>query len=391
MNAVVEQKKYPVFVSYAMEDGQEYAENLKNVLEGIGLPTFVAHKTIPVSYRNPSARMLQAVDECQYFVLVLTPAACKSVPVQKEITQAISGGKTIIACKRCDIPRNLIPNDFIKNDVQRLRFENAQSLAKQVVHVLVENTQGFLEESGINRVFLSRHDPEYAKELERCFLNKTADEILMLGLSLRDWFGREGADHKYANLLEAAVRNGTKFKVLLVDPTSETARERALVEREKDFEDDEKLVKSELYRDMKRVMKWLKEPQVDVGTKNLMKTNVETRFYDSLLSVYVIKTADYMFIEQYHTGKLGILHGKKIDDPDDWCHGGYVPVFLVKNTSDFGRLMSDHFANIWEKSKANTLEKTLAKVNALEANPKNFRMEQFVESTKKKCTDLCPE
>jgi hypothetical protein len=387
---MVATQKYPVFVSYAMEDGHEYAENLKNVLDGIGFSSFVAHKSIPVGFKYPSARMLEAVDECQFFVLILTCAACKSEAVQKEITRAINGNKIIIACKRYDVPRSLIPSDFIQSDVQRLKFENAESLAKQVVNALIETEQRFLDESGINRVFLSRHDPEYARELERCFLDETATEVLMLGLSLRDWFGKTGPEHKFAHLLESAVRKGTKFKVLLVDPTSDTTKERAIIEKEKDFEEDEKLVCSQLFKDMKKVIKWLKEPQVDAETKSLMKANVEARFYDSLLSVYVIKTADCMFVEQYHTGKLDILRETKIGDPDDWCHGGYVPVFLVKNTSDFGRLLSDHFNNIWEKNKENSIEKTYAKLRSLETNPRSFRIEQFLLSTKKRCCDLFP-
>lgn len=61
-------EKYTIFISYAMEDGQGYAENLQNVLNGIGLPSFVAHKTLPVTFVDPSSRMLQGVDECQYFM-----------------------------------------------------------------------------------------------------------------------------------------------------------------------------------------------------------------------------------------------------------------------------------------------------------------------------------
>jgi hypothetical protein len=220
------EQKYPVFISYAMEDGQSYAENLQNVLTGIGMPAFVAHKTIPTGYLNPSMRMLKGVEECQYFVLILTPAACKSTPVQKEIETAIKGNKRIIACKRYDVPRALLPNDFLKNEIQRLRFENNETLAKQVVHVLIEMEQTCLAESGINRVFLSRHDPEYAKELAKCFTGEPADEILMLGLTLREWFGKE-CESKYVSLLESAVRKGTKIKALLVDPTSETTKERA--------------------------------------------------------------------------------------------------------------------------------------------------------------------
>lgn len=383
------EQKYPAFVSYAMEDGQAYAENLQSVLNGIGVPTFVAHKTLPVGFRDPSERMLKGVDDCQYFVLILTPAACKSLPVQKEIERAMSGNKRIIACKRYDVPRDLLPNDFLKNDIQRLRFENAESLAKQVVRVLVEMEQNFLTESGIIRVFLSRHDPEYAKELERCFTDKTADEILMLGLTLRDWFGKE-SESKYAKLLESAVRKGTKIRVLLVDPTSETTKERVLAEKEEIFESDETLLKSALFKEMKKVLKWLRDPQTDATTKNLMKTNIKARFYSSLLSVYIIKTAEDMFIEQYHTGKLGVLQTNKIDNIDDWCHGGFVPVLMVRNTSDFGRLMSDHFNNMWEKARDSTIETIIERVNAFESDPRAFRMLRFIEATKKKCNSLCP-
>ena len=50
--------------------------------------------------------------------------------------------------------------------------------------------------------------------------------------------------------------------------------------------------------------------------------------------------------------------------------------------------MSDHFANIWEKSKDSNLEKTFAKLSGLEKNPRAFRLEEFMQSIKKKCNDL---
>jgi hypothetical protein len=39
---------------------------------------------------------------------------------------------------------------------------------------------------------------------------------------------------------------------------------------------------------------------------------------------------------------------------DDWSHGGSVPLFILTNSSDFGRLMSGHLNNIWEKSQKKT-------------------------------------
>jgi hypothetical protein len=382
-------KKYPVFISYAMEDGKEYAENIKNVLDGIGFPAFVAHKTIPVGFRNPGERMLEAVDECQFFVLILTPGACKSEAVQKEVEKAISSNKEIFACKRQDVARSLIPSNFIKNDIQRLKFENVQDLAKQIVHILIETEQRFLAESGICRVFLSRHDPDYTKELERCFLDSSAEEILLLGLSLRDWFGKSSLPHhKFAYLVEGALRKGTKFRVLLVDPTSDIAKERSEIGCDQILEQDQRHLKSQLFREMRKVMQWIDDPQVDSETKRLMKENIKARFYDSFLSLYIIKTADYMFVEQYHTGRLGVLREKKIADDDDWRHGGYVPVFLVKNNSDFGRLISDHFNNIWEKSLRNNLKDELKKVSSFEANPVAFRTQQFLQSTRKGCEEI---
>lgn len=159
---------------------------------------------------------------------------------------------------------------------------------------------------------------------------------------------------------------------------------RALAEKNTANWKDEDLVKSHLFRDMKKVLKWLRDPQVDSDTKRLMKSNLEVRFYDSLLTMYAIKTADSIFIKQYHIGKLPILSDKKVGDPEDWCHGGYVSVLVIKSTSDFGRLMSDHLANMWETAIDNTIDKVLLKVRDLEANPKSFHMEQFINSTKKK-------
>lgn len=176
------------------------------------------------------------------------------------------------------------------------------------------------------------------------------------------------------------------------------AKERAIVETGEDLS-DKKFVKSQLFSDISKVARWLEDPKVkrdnpeeEMAIRNAMKQNIEVFFYDSMLSLHVIKTANYLFIEQYHTGNLNIVPEFRNDIKREniQCLGGFVPILMVKNDSPFGMLILNHFDNIWKHpaTQTNTLEKILGKIRSFEKSPRDFRIEQFLRSANKKSERL---
>jgi len=175
---------------------------------------------------------------------------------------------------------------------------------------------------------------------------------------------------------------------LLLDPTSEAAKDRAIVENGRRFEDDHEYKNSQLFKDIKRVAKWLNDPPFEEKLKNRTKELVEVRFCDLTPTIFTIKTGNFMFVEQYHMGKLEVLDKSTVKDKDVLCLGGYVPLFMLEKSSDFAKLMTSHFETIWDMMEGKTPQKVLEDIDDLETNPAEFRMRQFIEHASKRSKKL---
>ncbi len=120
-------------------------------------------------------------------------------------------------------------------------------------------------------------------------------------------------------------------RILLIDPFSQAAKDRANVEQHgKNYWDTD--IKEDTFKAIERIEE-LKEKSA----------KIDARFYSHTPVMFVLRTDDYMFIEPYHlgfvetTGTLG-------------CIGKQVPLFLVTSRSGLFERICKHFDNIWQDS-----------------------------------------
>lgn len=208
--------------------------------------------------------------------------------------------------------------------------------------------------SGIVHVFESRRkDPNFKKELLKQFRKiPERGELILMSNSCRDFFGNS-ADPEYIKEIFKILKKDVKFKVLLLDPTSRAAKDRALVEQKDIVKDKDKgYIYSAIFREIKNVANILQDPsewvQKDEMTARILK-QVHVRFAPYDPTTQLIITNKYTFIEQYHRGGDKKIRNALDDEgiPLVNCFGGFVPILMVENTSFFSNLMQSHFNNIW--------------------------------------------
>ena len=380
---------YKIFISYEETTGLEFAEHLKQALERGSFSAFVARRDIPIG-RKLEEVINDALTTCNMFIAIITPNFSVSAYVKQEIGLALArkqkGELEIIPCKYKELEEGDIPTEI--KDLNMIIFTSKQDLATKVLsHISMvpttppvrrEKILGDAEKAGIKRIFTNRrNDPGFEKEIQQQVPN--SKEVLMMANSLRDYFG-DVKNVKYSDVFLKALEAGTEFKLLLLNPLSEAAKDRAIIEHGSIFANDELYVKSPIFKDIKRVANWL-------HANNDKK--IETRFSSLTPTVFMIRTDRYTFIEQYHIGSLKDAEIEIAkEDEHAYCLGGYVPVLMVDNSSSYAKLMKSHFDNAW--GKAEKIETFNDEINDFSKNndQRNYRMKQFISSIQKKADDL---
>ena len=87
-----------VFISYSSND-QAFADRLVAYLEERGIPCWIASRDIPADGVNFTDHLSEAIENCQYFVLIGSKSANLSKHVRNEIAMAFDKEKTIIPFK----------------------------------------------------------------------------------------------------------------------------------------------------------------------------------------------------------------------------------------------------------------------------------------------------
>lgn len=157
--------------------------------------------------------------------------------------------------------------------------------------------------------------------------------MFLLAVSGTDFFTLNGALTKQFEKKFLSPRSfedeEETVRVLLIDPFSQAAKERAEIEQPLTnyYNSD---IKSDTFKAIQRI-KELKEK----------KAKIDAHFYSHTPILFVLRVDDYMFIEPYHLGYVetaGTLG----------CIGKQVPLFLVTSKSSMFERLCKHFENIWE-------------------------------------------
>ncbi len=244
------------------------------------------------------------------------------------------------------ISLSAIGTTFIASGIITLIFSPMEKHIVDRIHEDVITTIGIAkncDECRIMRVFYNRSDKSFADELQRHFKGK---EILMMGTTtVGDFFG-ECPVQSQRIMFEDALKEGTKFVIILLDPTSVAAKDNAVVE-EKDakYGEDEHYPKSQTYRNIERATKYF----CRIAEKVAKKEQIEVWYTEMLTSMLFIKTDSFTFIQPYVMRNLEDLPRDRVLKKHlgiKGSHGGYTPIFLVENDSDFAILAKSYFEGI---------------------------------------------
>ena len=249
---------YDIFISYEETTGLEFAEHLKQALERRNISAFVARRDIQIG-RKLEEVINNVLTTCNKFIAILTPNVSVSAYVRQEIELALTreqrGELEIIPCKYEELKEEDIPTEI--RDLNMIIFTSKQDLATKVLSrirmgptppIRREKILEDAEKAGIKRIFTNRrNDPGFEEEIRQQIPNSR--EVLMMANSLRDFFG-DVKNAKYSDVILKAQEAGTEFKLLLLNPLSEAAKDRAIIENGPIVADDEIYVKSPLFKDI---------------------------------------------------------------------------------------------------------------------------------------------
>jgi len=139
-------RPFDVFLCYKKSSGKDYADHLKTGLEELGLHTFQDCKDIPLTVDTEEGWACsrdKALEESQYFVLIMTPGFNLSREVINEINLARKqSNKTFVFFRHRSMGRKIVLNlgDEIL-DIEKLEqvsFENKEELLRLAHKILLK-------------------------------------------------------------------------------------------------------------------------------------------------------------------------------------------------------------------------------------------------------------
>ncbi|MCZ7398827.1 MAG: hypothetical protein O8C62_03965 [Candidatus Methanoperedens sp.] len=208
---------------------------------------------------------------------------------------------------------------------------------------------------GIKRVFY-RSDDSFKDELQKHF---KGNKILMMGTTTVGGFF--GKDPPHSNLFEEFLNKGTEFEIILLDPCSDAARDNAVAEQENPvFKEDKFYSISTTFNNLRSATQYFCQ-----NAKKVPENQLKVWYTEELPPMLFIKTDSFTFIEFYVMRDLESLpEGAflKLQEEGYKAHGGYTPIFLVANDSEFAKFAESHFEGIIKNKRVIPLEEVARKL-----------------------------
>ena len=135
-----EQKKRLTFLSYSRVNS-DFAKKLAKELKAEGFPVWLDQLDIPLGARW-DVELEKALDECEIFMIIMTPDSINSENVRDEIGYAIDTGKRFmpIMLENCKVPLRLRRFQYV--DFTTKSFEDGDESAKQLLRGLIAQEIG---------------------------------------------------------------------------------------------------------------------------------------------------------------------------------------------------------------------------------------------------------
>jgi hypothetical protein len=126
-----------VFISYETTTGLEFAKHLQKALEKFEISSFVAKTNITVG-KDPNQIIIQNIEDCEFFVPIITITALKSEEVKKEFGRATNLKKCIIPCIKEGIEDRGKEEFKELFDYQYFKFETKEDIANSITETILK-------------------------------------------------------------------------------------------------------------------------------------------------------------------------------------------------------------------------------------------------------------
>jgi len=145
-----------VFISYARDDGEEFAKLLRKRLHGEGIPLWRDRESMEGG-RDWWLQIMEALDQVEFMALVITPEALKSDTVRKEWRYARQHGVCVYPIKGTpdldfdSLPRWMRDAHFYDLDHEWQKFVNdlkTRCQTRRVPFMVEDLPEGFVERPG---------------------------------------------------------------------------------------------------------------------------------------------------------------------------------------------------------------------------------------------------
>ncbi|MCL5948943.1 MAG: TIR domain-containing protein [Candidatus Bathyarchaeota archaeon] len=145
-SSATDPRPFDVFLCYKKSSGRDFADHLKTGLEESGLHTFEDCRDIPQTVDTEDGWACvrdKALEQCRYFVLIMTPGFNLSSELIKEIAMARRiGNKTFVYFRHRSMGRNIMVN--LENEVldigklEQVSFESKEELLRLAHGILIK-------------------------------------------------------------------------------------------------------------------------------------------------------------------------------------------------------------------------------------------------------------
>lgn len=214
---------------------------------------------------------------------------------------------------------------------------------------------GDIKKCGIVRVFESRRDDsaEFLDQLICEFREMPENStITIMAISFRDFILGDARKKFIPEIIQLIINKNITVKLLLLDPMSQSAKDRATVEEPRAIREGG-YITSTLFKDLMSVIEVLMHPSDAIVSNldvNKLSTKIKVRFYPYDPTTFIINTKNHTFVEQYHRGGDNSLR-QTLEEVDGVqyveCFAGFTPVLMINNNARFSKLLMSHVNNIW--------------------------------------------
>lgn len=219
-------------------------------------------------------------------------------------------------------------------------WENCSVNVKDFVEKHSRGTEEVTRLASISNMFYMHMKTDMQKKRMKYLITTTKKTLYIKGITLKAFFRTNDNEGLFDALRKAALRDGLKVRILLINPDEEQAKLRSFKEyllskpsaRLNEFIEKSEHERQDLFRDTKLSINYI-DDAINEMSKNSSSPDIKLKLYKSAPDCFMLLTDESVLVEQYHYGKISPPM-KDQDKIENKLLKGDVPVFEYAKPSD---------------------------------------------------------